>query len=106
MRVDGYTDTLDAVVVALCADYERRRSAILQDKAERRTLMEYRYINSRIYEAVAETVGERLCPVFIKEIGQRIGYAKSEIDCMSESSYKSEKQLAKIKIARALRLID
>ena len=58
--VDGYCDTLDALIVALCADFPRRAEAVLQNRSERRTLMEYRYVNFKMYEGAAEIVGERL----------------------------------------------
>lgn len=105
MKVKGYTESLDKLVSAMCLDYKRRSLAIAEDKMERRTLMEYRYLNYRIYVAAAEIVGEKEAELFINEIGEHIGYAKSKSD-MCETVYKNSKLLCKIAIARKLRLID
>ena len=58
--------TVDGVVVALCADYGRRKRAIEERGICRRTDTELRYLNARIYDAVAEVVGEPLAEQFIK----------------------------------------
>lgn len=102
----GYTDSVDMIVVGMCADYERRRQVLAAGNASRRTALEYRYLNFKINEAVMEIAGEHLALSYIKEIGRRIGYAKSEIDCVSESTYKIQKKEIKINIARKLHLID
>ena len=98
--------TLDDVIVALCLDYERRAEAIEKGSYGRRTLMEYRYINFRIYEAAAEIAGDRLAERFIFEIGNKIGYAKSELYQMSEMSYKRKKLEIKRSVAEKLHLVD
>ena len=98
--------TLDILVVALCRDYERRRRAIEEGSFSRRTLMEYRYINFRILEAAAEIVGERDAARFIFEIGEGIGYAKSELYRMSEADYKNKKCKVKRAVAQKLHLLD
>lgn len=102
----GYTETLDTLVVSICADYERRRQALNLLKCTPRTAMEYRYINMKIDEAAEEIAGERLAPMYINEIGRKIGYAKSKVDCVSETTYKIEKQEIKINIAKKLHLLD
>ena len=99
-------NTLDEVVIALCHDYERRRLAIREGGYTRRTLMEYRYLNFRIYEAAAEIAGERDAELFIKEIGECTGYAKSELYHMSETTYKRKKSDIKRGVALKLHLID
>lgn len=98
--------TLDLVIVALCADYERRCSLIGSGFVSHRTEMEYRYLNFRVYNAAAEIVGEIYAPDMIKEIGARRGYAKSSIEHYSEKTYKVKKQQIKMNIARKLHLID
>lgn len=105
MTVRGYTESLDKLIGAMCLDYKRRSYAIEENKMEKRTLMEYRYLNYKIFVAVAEIVGEVNAELFINEIGEHIGYAKSKSD-MCETVYKNSKQLCKIAIARKLRLID
>ncbi len=99
-------DTLDGLIVAFCRDYKRRQDAISERNFSHRTQMEYRYVNYRIEEGALE-----ICPVncvekFIDEIAMRRGYANSEIDCMSEVTYKRQKQEIKFNIARKLHLID
>lgn len=93
-------------MVALCLDYGRRCAAIAEGSYGRRVLMEYRYVNFRIYEAAAEIVGENIAERFIFEIGRRIGYAKSELDGMSEVTYKRKKNEIKRAIAEKLHLVD
>jgi hypothetical protein len=97
--------SLDALVVALCLDYPRERQAIEERSATKRVDTEYRYYCFKIYDAVAEVVGERLVDVFIREIGNRIGYAKSELYYYSEKHYKETKLRVKINIAKKLHLI-
>ncbi len=97
--------TLDGVIVALCRDYERRRLAIEEDKLGRRILMEYRYINQRMREGAVSVVGERWCEVYINEIGNKVGYAKTKL-WLNERSYKLNKIKIKLAIAKKLYLSD
>ncbi len=102
----GYTQSLDALVVALCLDYSRRECAIRTERVTPRTGMEYKYLNYRIYEGAAEIAGERYADVYINEIGRKIGYASTRHDAVSERTYKEQKQEVKINIARKLHLLD
>jgi hypothetical protein len=98
--------TLDELVVALCRDYERRAAALSSDGVSTRTKVEFRYLNYKIADAVGELVERELVPVFIREIGDRVGYSASAVVCMSESTYKSKKASAKVNIARKLHFCD
>ena len=98
--------TLDTLVIALCIDYARREAAIISRSLSKRTDTEYRYYNFKIFAAVAEIVGERYADGYIKEIGNRTGYAKSEISGVSEVTYKNYKRLIKNNIAKKLHLRD
>ena len=100
-----YADTLDGVVVALCADFGRRMVAIDRGELSRRCEMEYRYLNYKISDAATEIAGQRLAPIYIKEIGSRCGYAKTEAYYVSESTYKRQKREIKLNIAKHLHLI-
>ena len=104
-RDTGYTDTLDALVCALCADFDRRETALRCADMTTRVAMEYRYLNFRIFEAAAEIAGESYAKIYINEIGKRIGYAGSDIPAISESTYKLEKQQIKLAIARKLYIL-
>ena len=97
---------VDAAVRALCSDYFRRSEVIKARSASYRVIMEYRYLNYRIYTAACEAVGEDDALKFIEEIGCGVGYAKSEIDTVSERVYKSRKLLVKQKIAEKLALFQ
>ena len=97
--------SLDQLVIALCADYPRQKKAIEERTAEKRIDTEYRYYCFKIYDAAAEIAGERLAEVFITEIGNRIGYAKSALYYYSESHYKETKLKVKQNIAKRLHLI-
>lgn len=100
------SDTVDMVVVALCADYGRRRRAIAERSVTHRTEMEYRYINFKLLSAAEEIVGAVRAETMILEIGERIGYAYSALSDISEVSYKKKKQEVKENIAKRLHLID
>lgn len=106
MRNGGMSgeESLDLLIIALCADYQRRKEVIEKRCALRRTDTEFRYLNFKIYDATAEIVGERLAEIFIYEIGNRVGYAKSEIDSMSESTYKIYKKRVKDNLSVRLHL--
>jgi len=97
--------TVDALVIALCADYVRRAEAILSDETPTRMKVELRYINYKLADAVADVVERRLIPLFIEEIGSRIGFASSKIEGMGESVYKRSKAKIKVNIAKKLYLI-
>ena len=98
--------TLKALVCALCADYSRRRAAIESHTMTPRTENEYKYYNYKIYDAVAEVVGEPYAERFIDDIGLNIGYAKTELYFFSESAYKHKKSNATKSIALSLHLMD
>ena len=101
-RIDGE----EAVVVALCRDYKRRKSALARGELSRRVLMEYSYINKRIFEGAGEIVGAPLSEIFIEDIGNKRGYASSSVAMMSESTYKRYKAAAVWNIARKLHYIE
>ena len=98
--------SLREVVCALCADYPRRRAAIESHSVTPRTENEYKYYNYKIYDAVAEVVGEYYAERFIDDIGARVGYAKTELYFFSESAYKYKKSNATRSIALSLHLMD
>ena len=97
---------LDLVIMALCLDYPRRADAILNKSTTHRTDTELRYLNFKIFDAAAEIVGERYAERFILDIGERVGYAKTEMDFFSEVSYKQTKKQIKENIAKKLHLVD
>ena len=105
MYNEAVNKTLDALVIALCGDYGRQREAVDNQSAPKRVDTEYRYYCFKIYDAVAEIVGDRLAEVFIKEIGSRIGYARSALYFYSEKHYKDTKMRVKENIAKRLHLI-
>ena len=97
--------TLDRLVTAFCADYERRLSAIADKSVSMRVEMEYKYLNHRILEGAAEIVGAELAELFIDEIGRNVGYVNSRHPASCEASYKREKREVKLSIARKLHLL-
>ena len=105
-RDDVVVGTVEMIVVALCADYDRRSKAISERSVNHRTEMEYRYLNFKLLEGAEEIVGEYDAPMMIEDIGIRRGYAKSDLYYYSEKSYKMKKQQIKNNIARKLHLID
>lgn len=101
----GYTETLNLLIVAFCRDYFSRKKAIEQRACAKRTLMEYEYLNRRISDAALEIAGNEY-EIYIKEIGDNIGYASSEVESVSEPAYKKTKKEIKVNIAKKLHLID
>ena len=99
-------ESLDMLVVALCFDYSRRQKAIEERSATKRVDTEFRYFNFKMFDAAAEIVGDRDADIYIREIGERIGYAKSQMWQVSEVTYKNYKKLIKENIAKKLHLTD
>ncbi len=98
--------TLDAAVVALCADFERREVLLEEESLSARTEAELRYLNYLISEATAEIADARYVNMFIRDIGARVGYAYSLVEGMGEITYKMQKLRIKSNIARKLHLCD
>ncbi len=96
--------TLDAVIIALCADYARRAEATCGQEIPFNVMMEYRFLNYRIINAAMEIAGERDALTFVLEIGSRCGYANSAT-YLSESVYKTRKKEVKENIAKKLSLL-
>ena len=98
--------TVDGLVVALCADYERRRQALSSREIAFRTAAELRYLNFKIRDAASEIVGEGDADIYIREIGERIGYAYSALENICERTYKTRKRAVTTNIAKKLHLTD
>ena len=98
--------SLDNLVSSLCADYARRTELIQKGGLSRRVETELRYINAKIADATLELCEDFELEDFIIEIGDSIGYAKSALYHMSESTYKRKKRDIKENIARKLYLIQ
>ena len=98
-------DTLEEVVVALCKDFSRRERLIANPATSHRTRVELKYINYKLSEAAREVVGEDF-PIYLREIGESIGYASSSVEEISESTYKLKKAEVKANIAKRLHLAD
>ncbi len=96
--------TLDAVIIALCADYARRALEIEKRDIPFNVTMEYRFLNYRIINAAMEVAGERDALTFVSEIGSKIGYTASST-YLSETVYKNRKREVKENIAKKLSLM-
>ena len=94
----------DALVVALCADYFRRKRLIEHRTASHTVIMECRYLNYRIFDAAASVVGTGYAERFIRDIGECEGYGRGEDIYMSETVYKIRKGEVKRAIAKRLSL--
>ena len=103
---DVKNTSVDMIIVALCRDYFRREDALINKSVTKRTDTEYRYYNFKIFDATAEICGEKWAPVYIKEIGNKTGYAKSELTFYSEVTYKNYKRMIIDNIAKKLHLVD
>ena len=106
LGIEEYRPSLDKLVVALCLDFDERDRVLSAEELSRRVRMEYKYLNCRMLEAAEEIAGSSAALGYIREIGKGVGYYHSRIENLSESTYKKEKSLIKIGIARKLHLID
>ncbi len=96
--------TLDALVIALCADYGRRAAALESREIPFNVTMEYRFLNYRMINAAMEIAGEQDALTFIYEIGSRLGYTATAT-YLSETVYKTRKKAVKENIAKKLSLL-
>lgn len=96
---------LDKILIALCADYQRREEIIRRKSAPYNVIMEYRFLNYRIMNATIEIAGSRDAISFIKDIGENVGYADSELWLLSETIYKERKREVKLNILKRLSLM-
>lgn len=96
---------LEAIVCALCADYPRRADIISRKAAPYNVIMEYRFLNYRIMNAAIEIAGSRDALFFIKDIGENVGYAASDLFVLSEAVYKERKKEVRDNIAKRLSLM-
>lgn len=101
----GYRDTLDLLIIAFCKDYFSRKQTLGKGECGKRIRMEYEYINRRIEDGAREIVGDDF-EIYIREIGEKIGYAYSDVPDISESEYKKAKKEVKVNIAKKLHLLD
>ena len=98
--------TLDTLVSALCADYSRRSELIRSGMLSRRVETELRYLNAKIIDATCELAEDYEVEGFIEEIGSSVGYAKSCLSHISETTYKKRKKEIKDNIAHRLYLTE
>lgn len=96
----------EAIVAAICADYDRRESCVQTGSVSTRTRMEYIYLNAKVFDAACEQVGMASAALYIREIGAGVGYAHSAVENISEGTYKANKSELVRGIARKLHLMD
>ncbi len=106
MRSFSDKSLIEGVAISLCADYFRRKKCIAERTVGKRVRMEYSYINAKVLDAAAGIVGTALAEIFIWEIGRCIGFARSEVNTMSELTYKTKKAKIKEEILRNIYYID
>lgn len=96
---------LEGLVVALCADFSRRKRLIEKRDAGYSAIMECRFLNYRILDAARQVAGETEAEIYILDIGERTGYSKSRLNRLSEKNYKEKKAAVKLAIAKRLLLM-
>ena len=94
--------SLSSLVKAFCLDYPRICGGASPGAEGGVDLSFYRI---SLFEGAAELVGEELAEDMIREIGNGVGYAKSQLYDFSEVTYKQYKMLARHNIARRLGLL-
>ena len=106
MKEKDENEMLFDIVELLSRDYEWRKCVIKEKRMTPRVRTEYAYINAKLYSASQDIVGPQYADIFIHEIGNKIGFAKSRVDCMSEGTYKLYKTRIKLNMLRKLYLLD
>jgi hypothetical protein len=96
---------LERIIKSLCADYSRRATIIQCKNAPFNVIMEYRFLNYRIMDAAIEIAGPRDAREFIRDIGEEIGYASTDLWLLPENEYKKRKKQIKNNIAKRLSLM-
>lgn len=98
-------DTASLMAETLCADFDRRQGVMSDGRFSLRTRAECRYLNALLYDAVRSLCrDEREARLFMRDIGERRGYAFSESE-LSESSYKEKKAEIRRQILVRLHLV-
>ena len=98
--------SIASIVEAHCLDFERRAKCVAEHTVTKRTEAEYRYLNAGVYTGAVNIVGKELAPLYIYEIGRKLGYAHSSVEGVGEVKYKNAKKLIKEAIAKELHLVD
>jgi hypothetical protein len=93
------------VVVALCADYERRERILRRQSATPDVLSLYETLNRGIDRAVAELCEARIRTEMRRDIGAKRGARRTPLYFMSEGTYKRRKRDTQHRIAEALHLL-
>ena len=93
------------VITSLAADYRRRAEEIAKNELPVRIIMEYKYYNTKIFNAVSEIVGEADAERYIADIGSGKGYSQNTDIYISETTYYKRKMECKERIARTLNFI-
>ena len=95
------------IIQGLCADYERRAKVIAENCLPPRIISEAKYYNVKIFDAVAEIVGEEKAKSYIQDIGSRTGYNhRPDAEYLSEVTYYRKKRECKINIAKKLNFVE
>lgn len=93
------------VVVALCADYDRRERALRCHSATPDVLSLYETLNRGIDRAIAEICEARICTDMRRDIGAKRGARRTPLYFMSEGTYKRRKRDTQHRIAETLHLL-
>ena len=75
------------VITSLAADYRRRAEEIAKNELPVRIIMEYKYYNTKMFNAVAEIVGEADAERYIADIGSGKGYSQNTDIYISETIF-------------------
>lgn len=93
------------VVIALCADYDRRERALCKGDADAAVLANYACLNRTIDRAVAAVCEEGICRQIRADIGARRGARRTPLYYLGEGTFKRRKRAAEYHIAKALSLV-
>ena len=94
------------VVVALCADYERRKKEIAKGKIDSVHLEYYKVLNDAIDRALEQAVDSDIREQMLIDISNRTGHRKSKCCLyMHGNTFKAQKSETVYHIAKNLQLI-
>ena len=93
------------LVIALCADYDRRERILRRGAATPDVLSVFESLNRGIDRAVAETCEIGIRTDIRRDIGAKRGARRTQLYFLSEGTYKRRKRDAQHRIAEELHLL-
>ena len=93
------------IVCSLCKDYDRRAREVRKGEKDAATLLHYVHLNDVIDLSIASACEEGIRQQMREDIGNGVGYRRTQLYYIAEGTYKTRKRASIEAIARNLHLI-